>query len=134
MKEPHFVGKVAVKAAILHDGKVLLVRNHKNPDTWDFPGGRLHEGEDIEAGLAREIMEELGVPVRIGALLHSEQLVHTGDEAAHFFMTLRATLTDPAAPLAVPSEEIIEARWADKNEIATLKVYANCPNVLSHLW
>jgi 8-oxo-dGTP diphosphatase len=37
-------------------GKVLAGR-------WEFPGGKLHEGESAYDGLARELLEELGVQV-----------------------------------------------------------------------
>ena len=73
--EQHFLGKVATKAIIAKDGKILMTRDNKDAAIWDLPGGRINVGENVDTGLKREIMEELGVDIRFKALVYSEQLV-----------------------------------------------------------
>lgn len=61
-----------VGAAIVRDGRVLAARRSPAmplPGRWEFPGGKVEDGETPEAALAREIAEELGVTVRVGALV-----------------------------------------------------------------
>ncbi len=134
MKRQHFVGKIATKTIIAKGDKILMARNHKNPDTWDLPGGRIDIGEDIEAAVKREIMEELGVDAVPGPFLYSEQLVHTGDDTAHFFITLLATLKNPSDNFKIPSEELAEVKWVSKHELDEMKVYANCVNAIKAYW
>ena len=59
---------ILVVAAALIDGRgrVLLARRpegKKMAGLWEFPGGKLEAGETPEAGLARELREELGIEV-----------------------------------------------------------------------
>jgi 8-oxo-dGTP pyrophosphatase MutT (NUDIX family) len=58
---------VSVKAVLLHDGCVLLLLNERAE--WDLPGGRPDPGEDHHAALVREVREEAGLAVEVGALL-----------------------------------------------------------------
>jgi ADP-ribose pyrophosphatase len=48
---------------VTQDGKVLLVRQYRYPvdeSLWELPAGRLDEGEEPEAGIQRELREEIG--------------------------------------------------------------------------
>ena len=52
---------------------------------WEFPGGKQETGESLEAALARELMEELGIRVEVG-----EFLVRVKHAFTHFKITLHA--------------------------------------------
>lgn len=60
MPHKHYV---TIKAAVAKNGKLLMQREATNAgDTvYAMPGGRIEAGEDIIAGLRREVKEELGV-------------------------------------------------------------------------
>ncbi len=55
-------------AVVNRSGRILICQR-KPDDTfggfWEFPGGKREPGEDLEACLAREMMEELAITVRI---------------------------------------------------------------------
>jgi 8-oxo-dGTP diphosphatase len=59
-----------VAALIRKDGKVLLTQRWPGRHlglTWEFPGGKVEEGEDDREALERELKEELGVTAKIGS-------------------------------------------------------------------
>jgi 8-oxo-dGTP diphosphatase len=58
---------ISVKGVVLHDGHVLLLLNERGE--WDLPGGRPEPGEDHRAALGREVREETGLLVEVGAPL-----------------------------------------------------------------
>lgn len=65
-----------VAAAIITraDGAVLLARRapgRTHAGLWEFPGGKLEPGETPQECLARELREELGVEVEVGAYVAS---------------------------------------------------------------
>jgi len=63
-----------VAAIIERDGKVLVARRRKGirfSGLWEFPGGKLKDGEDPETGLERELAEELGIQARVEAFFCS---------------------------------------------------------------
>ena len=61
--------EIGVKALILHEDKLLLLKRIAKPEygnlqgTWDVPGGRLEFGESPEEGLRREVKEETGLEI-----------------------------------------------------------------------
>lgn len=67
---------VEVVAGVIRDarGRVLLTRRTEGRDLagrWEFPGGKREPGESAEAALIRELQEELGIHVQLGAPLIS---------------------------------------------------------------
>ena len=73
-------------AVIEQEGKVLAAQRSAAmslPLKWEFPGGKIEAGESPEDCLARELKEELGVTVFIGAAL--SQVTH---DYADFTVTL----------------------------------------------
>jgi len=57
---------VASAALVDADGRVLLARRPANRELaglWEFPGGKLDDGESPETALVRELKEELGIDV-----------------------------------------------------------------------
>lgn len=63
--------QVRVTGVLLHDNKLLLVKQRVNSSRgWSLPGGRLEHGETIEAAIVRELKEETGLEVTIEKLLY----------------------------------------------------------------
>jgi 8-oxo-dGTP diphosphatase len=70
--------KVVVTAIIERSDRRFLIGQRKRGDTsglkWEFPGGKIEEGETPEAALARELREELGATlekcVEVGRTRH----------------------------------------------------------------
>lgn len=74
--DPIRTPRLVVGAAIVDDlarpTTVLSARRTEPPDLaggWELPGGKVEPGEDPPAALHREIFEELGVRIELGALL-----------------------------------------------------------------
>ena len=69
---------VRVTAAILEkDGKILIAKRETGDELfaglWEFPGGKVEEGETPEECMAREIKEELNISVEVGELITSNK-------------------------------------------------------------
>lgn len=60
--------RITTAAIVVQDDRVLLVRRSVGAIAgfWEFPGGKVDDGETPEEGLARELEEELGVRAEVG--------------------------------------------------------------------
>jgi 8-oxo-dGTP diphosphatase len=82
--------KRVVAALIVKDGKLLVcqrTRHQTMPLKWEFPGGKIEEGEQPRDALRRELDEELGITATIGdelARIQHEYPNHTMVELRFF--------------------------------------------------
>ncbi|HEX7500202.1 MAG TPA: NUDIX domain-containing protein, partial [Polyangia bacterium] len=63
---------LVVAAYIERRGRVLLSQRRADQAfglCWEFPGGKVEPGEDLDAALVREIREELGCTIRVNEIL-----------------------------------------------------------------
>lgn len=51
-------------------------------EKWEFPGGKVEEGESDERALEREYLEEFAVAVRVGKRLSDAEFEHRGEKVA----------------------------------------------------
>ena len=107
---------VVVAAVIERDDRVLLTRRQKGvhlEGLWEFPGGKIDEGESHAAALRRELREELDTDADVADLVF--EITHDyGDRsiALHFY---RCALLGEPRPLLGQ-----EMRWVPRAELRLL--------------
>ena len=104
---------VVVAAVIEEDGAFLVTRRQKGvhlAGLWEFPGGKIDDGETHAAALAREIREELDADVDVGDLVF--HVTHDYDDRTVALYFYRCTLRGNAAAAARAGDAMGAARRA----------------------
>ncbi|HVV39362.1 MAG TPA: NUDIX hydrolase [Candidatus Paceibacterota bacterium] len=116
----HFVGKIAQKAIVEKDGKILVVRGIGDK-VWEFPGGRLHAGEAPIDGIKREIKEELGIVITDIKPLFLGPSFHYKDNAHQVYVAY--TCTYDGSALTIDPKELEDMKWVSREELKTLPMF-----------
>ena len=125
---------LAVSAAIVRDGKLLVVRRARAPahGLYTLPGGVVEVGETLMEAVAREVREETGMTIEPVALAgFREALVRDAQDRVerHFVILCFAARWQAGEP--VLNEELDEARWIDPAELAGLKTTAGLAEIVA---
>ncbi len=115
---------LAVSAAIIRDGKVLIVRRARPPASGVFtlPGGGVEAGETLHEAVIREVREETGLAIEpLGLAGHREVIARDRDgKVERHFVILPFAARWISGEVAL-NEELAEARWLAPEELAGLK-------------
>lgn len=112
--------KIEVVAGVIFwKDQVLCVQRAKNKliyisEKFEFPGGKMEEGETKEAALHRELLEELSLSVRIKSFFMT--VVHTYPD---FELTMHSFLCEVDSK-ELTLHEHIDQKWLKINELAAL--------------
>ena len=98
------------------EGRYLITQRPPKatlPLLWEFPGGRVQEGETDEEALARELKEEMNIDVEVG-----DQAMYLHHEYAHYdidFRVFRCQLTSPESE--IQHLRVNDHRWVTLAEM-----------------
>jgi 8-oxo-dGTP diphosphatase len=106
-----------VCAIIEHRGRFLAAKRaqgQSNALLWEFPGGKVKDGEAVEDALRRELLEELGVIIKVVS-----PLTHVFHTYPWISIDLIPFICSIASGSPGPHEHA-EIRWVDKEEALKL--------------
>jgi len=107
-----------VAAGILVSGDHVLIARRQERDhqggRWEFPGGKRHAGETVEACLRREMLEEIGLEVEVGSLWRALTHVYPDRRVSIYFHLCTVVRGEPT-PI-----ECDEIRWVLPHELTAL--------------
>lgn len=115
---------LAVSAAIVRDGKILVVRRARKPALrlYTLPGGAVEAGETLHEALVREVREETSLTVEPVAFAgHREVIVRDRDGRVERHFVIMSFAARWTAGEIILNEELDDARWLAPAEIAGLR-------------
>lgn len=125
---------VGVGAIVLIDGRVVLVRRGHPPlqGEWSLPGGALELGETLEAGVAREVLEETGLVVDVGPLagVFDRILLDEGGRVRYHYVLVDYVCRARAGTLGCASDAA-EAALADPEALGPYRLAPETRDVIA---
>ncbi|PZS29857.1 MAG: DNA mismatch repair protein MutT [Pseudonocardiales bacterium] len=103
-----------VGAAIVQGDRVLAAQRAEPPELaggWEFPGGKVEDGETEEQALVRECREELAVEIEVGERLGEDVVLHDG----RWLLRVWAARLVTGMPTAVEHSAL---RWLSRDELS----------------
>ena len=109
---------IEVVAAIIQDetGRIFATQRGYGDwkDWWEFPGGKIEEGETLQEALCREIHEELDADIEVGELMRTIEYDYPA-----FHLTMHCFRCRLMGGVTLLEHEA--AKWLAPNELNTIK-------------
>jgi 8-oxo-dGTP diphosphatase len=102
---------------IMEEGKFLVTQRRKDSShalLWEFPGGKVKEGEDPREALRRELKEELDIEVEVGSIF---EVVYLHYPEYPVLLLIYHCKIEKGMPKPIGCHDL---RWVNLNELKKL--------------
>jgi len=131
---------VGVGGVIIEDGRTLLIRRGSEPlrGEWSIPGGTLELGETLEEGVARELLEETGVQVRVLELIEVFDRIFSdkgwvtrkSEEKPRYHYVIADYLCERVSGEARAGSDVTDVAYAREEELTQFKLTETATRIL----
>jgi len=124
---------VGVGAVIIQHGRVVLVKRRFEPlaGQWSLPGGRLELGETLEAGLAREMLEETGLEVEVGPVVDVfDRILLDPERKVRYHYVLIDYLCRPLRGALNHGSDVAAAEFVDPGDLERYRLTPKATSVI----
>lgn len=131
---------VGVGGVVIVDGRALLIKRGTEPllGEWSIPGGTLELGETLQEGVARELLEETGLEVRVLDMIEAFDRIYV-DPAAEgtasakrprFHYVILDYLCECIGGEAAAGGDVTDVAFAREDELERFGLTATATRVL----
>jgi 8-oxo-dGTP diphosphatase len=124
---------VGVGGVIVQGGRAVIVRRGQEPrkGEWSLPGGLVELGESLIDATRREMKEETGLDVEVGALVEMFDRIHRDAEGrVRYHFVIVDYLCVPVGGTLVAGSDVDDARWVSAAELDRYVIDAHAAAVL----
>ena len=116
---------VGIGGAIVEAGRIVLIKRRYEPlaGQWSLPGGTLELGETLESAVAREMFEETGLQVAVGAVVDVfDRILLDAEERVRYHFVLIDYLCRPIGGTLRAGSDVSDAVFASPSELACYRL------------
>jgi ADP-ribose pyrophosphatase YjhB (NUDIX family) len=135
---------VGVGGVVIEGGRTLLICRGNEPlkGRWSIPGGTLELGETLVEGVARELLEETGLEVRVGPLIEVFERISPGNppdanaatppesSGPRFHFVIADYLCERIGGQVRAGGDVTDVAWARQSELAPYNLTETATRIL----
>lgn len=131
---------VGVGGVVIENGRALLIRRGSEPlrGHWSIPGGTLELGESLQQGVARELLEETGLQVRVLEIIEVFDRIYVDQEEGgggspkhpRFHYVIIDYLCERVAGEACAGSDVTDLAYAGEDELHLYQLTETATRIL----
>jgi ADP-ribose pyrophosphatase YjhB (NUDIX family) len=126
--------RIRVAACLTEEDRILLVTHEKAGHRYQLlPGGGVNDHETLDEAVRREVLEETGFAVKVGALILVCESIDPAGDRHILNLIFRASLESGNLKPGLDGT-LCDAGWITRNELASAELYPDIARQLLRSW